>query len=142
MPIFFARFFSSSFLNCNLPWISPPKHFNADAAKTPSGADAHGMIKEESKGQTLNGSKDVYNILKPIFAENDDVERMYCIFLDTKNHILAIETVSTGSISSSAIYPREIVKRVIKLKLQNFLSIQSTTKNLFIHSPKMMLATS
>jgi DNA repair protein RadC len=71
------------------------------------------MVKEESKGRQLSNSVEVFNILKPIFAENDDVERLYCIFLDTGNRIISIEKMSTGSLSSSVIYPRELVKRVI-----------------------------
>jgi len=54
--------------------------------------------------------------MKPLFAETDDVESVYCIFLNTKNRILAIEKMFSGTISSSAIYPRELIKRVIALK--------------------------
>lgn len=74
------------------------------------------MVKEESKGKKLSSANDVYNIVKPLFAEKDDVERIYCIFLDTMNQVLAIEEMFSGSILSSAIYPREIIKRVIALK--------------------------
>jgi len=74
------------------------------------------MIREEAKGQLLNGPHEVFNIVKPIFAENDDVERLYCIFLDIRNHILGIEKMSTGTLSNSAVYPREIVKRLLALK--------------------------
>jgi DNA repair protein RadC len=54
--------------------------------------------------------------MKPLFVENDDVETVYCIFLNAKNRILAIEKIFSGTISSSAIYPRELIKRVIALK--------------------------
>lgn len=74
------------------------------------------MVKEESKGKELSSPNEVFNIVKPMFAEKDDVERIYCIFLDTKNQVLAIEEMFSGSILSSVIYPREIIKRVIDLK--------------------------
>lgn len=74
------------------------------------------MVREEAKGQPLNGPHEVFNIVKPIFAENDDVERLYCIFLDIRNHILGIEKMSTGTLSNSAVYPREIIKRLLALK--------------------------
>ena len=74
------------------------------------------MVREEAKGKLLNGPGEVFNIVKPIFAENDDVERLYCIFLDTRNYILGIEKMSTGTLSNSAVYPREIVKRLLALK--------------------------
>lgn len=74
------------------------------------------MVKESSKGQILSNSQEVYNVMKPLFAENDDVETVYCIFLNTKNRILAIEKMFSGTISSSAIYPRELIKRILALK--------------------------
>jgi DNA repair protein RadC len=74
------------------------------------------MVKEESRGKEVSSPQEVYNIVKPLFAERDDVERVYGIFLDTKNKILAIEELFTGSIMSAPIYPRELVKRIISLR--------------------------
>ena len=74
------------------------------------------MIKESSKGKHLYSPKDVYHVMKPIFAEKDDIERMYCIFLNVKNRVLAIEKMFDGTINYSIVYPREILKRVIALK--------------------------
>jgi len=79
------------------------------------------MVKESCKGQSVNNSREVYNIMKPMFAENDDVETIYCIFLDAKNNILAIEKMFTGSITASAVYPREIAKKIIKLRACAFI---------------------
>ncbi|MBU1195231.1 MAG: DNA repair protein RadC [Proteobacteria bacterium] len=72
------------------------------------------MIKETSKGNILSNAQEVYNTMKPFFAKHPDVEKMYCIFLDTKNKIIAIEEISSGSISSSPVYPRELLKAVLK----------------------------
>jgi len=74
------------------------------------------MVKEASQGKSVSNSHEVYNIMKPLFAENDDIETIYCIFLNAKNKILAIEKMFSGSLTASAIYPREIVKRLIALK--------------------------
>jgi len=74
------------------------------------------MIKESSKGNVLANGMEVCNIMKPIFARHDDIEKMYCIFLTAKNKIIAIEKMFSGSIRSSAVYPREIIKRVLELK--------------------------
>ncbi len=74
------------------------------------------MIKESAKGNGLSGCAEVCNIMKPIFARHDDVEKMYCIFLDAKNKILAIEKISSGSIRSASVYPRELVKMVLEKK--------------------------
>ena len=79
------------------------------------------MVKESSKGQALSNSQEVYNVLKPVFAEEDDIEKVYIIFLDACNKVLAIENLFSGSITSSSIYPREIVKRLIQLKASAFI---------------------
>ena len=78
------------------------------------------MVKESAKGKSVSNSAEVYNILKPLFAETDDIEKAYFIFLDAKNNILAIENLFSGTIAASAIYPREIVKRIISLKANAF----------------------
>ena len=71
------------------------------------------MVKEASRGQAVNNSQEVYNIMKPMFAEEDDVEKVYFIFLDAQNRILAIEKLFTGSITASTIYTRELVKHIL-----------------------------
>jgi len=74
------------------------------------------MVKESAIGQKLGNSKEVYNTMKPLFAKEDDVECFYCIFLNAKNHVVGIEKMFSGSITSASVYPREIVKRVLALK--------------------------
>jgi DNA repair protein RadC len=74
------------------------------------------MVRESSKGQTVSNSAEVYNILKPMVANHDDVEVLYGIFLDAKNHIIDIQELSRGTLTASAVYPREIIKKVIILK--------------------------
>ena len=74
------------------------------------------MIGESSKGQVLLSAQEVYNVMRPLFAEADDIERMYCIFVNTKNRLIAIEKITDGTISHSVIYPREIIKRILALK--------------------------
>jgi DNA repair protein RadC len=78
------------------------------------------MVKESSKGQSISSSQEVYNVLKPMFAQEDDVEKVYFIFLDAQNRVLAIESLFSGSITASSIYPREIAKRLIQLKASAF----------------------
>lgn len=72
------------------------------------------MIKEISKGNKLCNAQEVYNTMKPIFEQYPDVEKMYCVFLDGQNKIIAIEEISSGSITSSPVYPRELIKAVLE----------------------------
>lgn len=74
------------------------------------------MVKESAKGQQMANPGEVYNIMKPLFAEENDVESFYIIYLNSKNKILGIEKMFSGSIASSSVYPREIIKRVLALK--------------------------
>ena len=74
------------------------------------------MIKESSKGNAVSNAREAFNIMKPFYANQDDVEKMFCIFMDAKNKIIKIEKLFSGTIATSAVYPREIVKRVLELK--------------------------
>jgi len=38
---------------------------------------------------------------------------MYCIFVNAKNRLIAIEKIADGTISRAMIFPREVIKRVI-----------------------------
>jgi len=83
------------------------------------------MVNEASKGQSLKNSQEVYNIMKPLFAENDDVEKVYFVFLDGQNRILAIENLFTGTITASTIYTRELVKHLLEKKSSAFLMVHN-----------------
>ena len=65
------------------------------------------MVKESSKGQSLSNSLQAYHVLKPLFAEEDDVEKVYFIFLDGQNKILGIESLFSGTYSKLVIYIHE-----------------------------------
>jgi DNA repair protein RadC len=80
------------------------------------------MVKESSKGQSLSNSLEAYNVLKPLFAKEDDVEKMYFIFLDSQNKILGIESLFSGTLQSCSIYTRELVKRLIGKKAAAFVA--------------------
>jgi DNA repair protein RadC len=73
------------------------------------------MVKESSRGQEVSSSEEIYNVMKPMFADAMDVERMYGIFLTTKNRIIVIKKLAEGTINHTAIYPREVVKQVLAL---------------------------
>jgi len=74
------------------------------------------MVKETSRGAQIVSSQMAFNVIKPLTAAQDDVEVMYGIFLDTKNKVLGIERLASGTINSAAVYPREIVKAALERK--------------------------
>ena len=61
------------------------------------------MVRETSKGQVLSNSREVYHVLKPLSAGHDDVEAVYGLFLNAKNHLLAIDKLfsSPGKIEGA-----------------------------------------
>ena len=71
------------------------------------------FIKEAVAGDMIDNSDKVRNLIKALSAEDPGVERMWIIFLNAKNRIIATEEVFRGSISSSPVFPREIVKKII-----------------------------
>jgi len=79
------------------------------------------MVKESSKGKVLKSAAEAFNVLNPLFTDEDDVEKAFFVFMDQKNQIISIENLFKGSIAGSAIYPREVVKRLIQLKANTFL---------------------
>ncbi|KEQ17699.1 RadC family protein [Endozoicomonas numazuensis] len=42
-------------------------------------------------------------------------EEFACLFLDTRNRVLALETLFQGTLDAAPVYPREVVKRALEL---------------------------
>lgn len=69
----------------------------------------------------IQSPKDVFEVVqKVIKASEYPEENLWMITLDTKNNITGIFTVSTGSLNTSIVHPREVFKRAV---LQNAASI-------------------
>ena len=54
----------------------------------------------------------LYKILRTLLNE-EDRENFLVISLDTKNHINGINVISTGTLNSSLVHPREVFKMAI-----------------------------
>jgi DNA repair protein RadC len=92
------------------------KKYNQDFWNDLKSGKFASMVKETAKGKKVAHPEEVYNILKPLFAKDDDVEQLYCIFLNTKNQILKIEKLFQGSINCSMVHCRELIKKVLEYK--------------------------
>ena len=69
----------------------------------------------------IQSPNDIFNIAQNVIHANEYTEEnLWLITLDTKNNITGIFTVSTGSLNSTIVHPREIFKRAV---LQNAASI-------------------
>lgn len=66
------------------------------------------------KGNFIECARDIYDLLAHKFRDLDQ-EVFSVVFLDTKHRVIKIEELFRGTIDSSAVYPREIVKRSLEL---------------------------
>lgn len=74
------------------------------------------MVKENVKGEMINNSSELFNIMKPLMSKHDDVEQFWIMYLNSKNDVLELIKMSSGSIGGVYIYPREIIKKALKVK--------------------------
>src|SRR5690554_4956560 len=83
-------------------------------------------VTKESSGRydvnkKIQSPEDVYSVVQKVIKASEYAEEnLWLITLDTKNNISGIFTVSTGSLNSSLVHPREVFKRAM---LQNAASI-------------------
>jgi DNA repair protein RadC len=61
----------------------------------------------------IRSSQDVYKLLESEFRYLKK-EHFVCIFLNTKNCVIATETISIGSLNASIVHPREVFRAAIK----------------------------
>ena len=55
----------------------------------------------------IRGPEDAYTILKGYFVDLPN-EHFLAMLLNTKNHVIAVTPVSTGSLNASIVHPREL----------------------------------
>ena len=71
------------------------------------------VLKKDSSNIVINNNRIIYDLLKYDFI-NAYQEHFVALFLDTKNKLIAKETIFKGTISYSTIHPREIFKLAVK----------------------------
>ena len=65
-----------------------------------------------SEQKTIRSPEDVFAIIG-LEYENSVVETAMMLALDTKNKVIGVFTVSTGSLNASIIHPRDVFQRAI-----------------------------
>jgi len=61
----------------------------------------------------VKSPEDVYHFLREKMRYYDR-EHFKAVFLNTKHHVITVETISVGSLNSSLVHPRELFKNSIK----------------------------
>ncbi len=73
------------------------------------------MVRESSmmyKERKITSPDDAYNLLKPMLVDSDR-EQFIVVCLDTKNQPTAINVCHVGSLNSSIVHPREVMKAAV-----------------------------
>lgn len=77
---------------------------------------AHALAMVEGKlrksGEALNSPTLVKNLFTLRLAQKEH-EVFEVVFLDTQNRMIAVESMFTGTLSQTSVYPREVLKRAL-----------------------------
>ena len=65
-------------------------------------------------GKEINDSDGVIDHLKTFITEHDR-EHFLIMYLNAKNQLMKTENLFTGTLTTSAIYPREVIKRALAI---------------------------
>jgi len=63
------------------------------------------------RSRKIISSKDVYDLFS--YLSNETKEHFLVLHLDTKNKIVCVDQVSTGSLNASIVHPREVLKSTL-----------------------------
>jgi DNA repair protein RadC len=66
-------------------------------------------------GESIRSAREAAAHFRAYFADAAKHEKFVCCYLNGQNQILTTEVAAKGSLSTSAVYPREIIARVIEL---------------------------
>ncbi|MCB2154946.1 DNA repair protein RadC [bacterium] len=71
------------------------------------------LIREVSDNPVvkISRSDDVFKLLRDV--QQRDRESFFCLHLNTKNEVMAIDEVSRGTVNQSLVHPREVFKAAI-----------------------------
>jgi DNA repair protein RadC len=96
---------------CQAPGLGQAKWASIQAATELARRTLHNEI---SRGDLLNSPAAVRNYLT-LWLRDKPAEAFVGLFLDNQNRLISAEQLFQGTLSQTAVYPREIVRRAIEL---------------------------
>lgn len=94
---------------CQMPGVGPTNLFGLKLVP----AVSRRYLKQRLEGkQTLTHSRALFDYLNSTIRDKKR-ECFIAIYLDAKNRVIADETLFTGTVTASAVYPREVVKAAL-----------------------------
>ena len=85
------------------------------------------LVKEKSIPWTIrkfSNGRDVWEFGKEL-TESADREQFWAVMLDSKHNLIGVNLVSQGSLSSSIVHPREVLKPAILLSAAAIVTIHN-----------------
>jgi DNA repair protein RadC len=83
------------------------------------------FLKEKMMSQPVcHSSKEVFDYLYHSLRDSR-TEKFKVLFLDAKNYILEEKTVFEGTVDSSAVYPREVIKAAIRYEASSLIFVHN-----------------
>lgn len=96
---------------CQAPGLGAAKYAQLQAVLEMS---RRHLAERLERGEVLSSSLDTKNYLQARLR--DRPHEVFCaLFLDNKHRVLAFEEMFSGTLSGAAVYPRELVKRALRL---------------------------
>lgn len=71
------------------------------------------LMQTVDRPEVVHGPEDAAHFLMPKLRF-ETVEHFGVLILNTKNHIIASPTISTGSLTASVVHPREVFREILK----------------------------
>ncbi len=72
---------------------------------------------QKRAGEQLKSASDSADHLRSFLSQYPkDQEHFVAVFMNSQNQIISTEVISSGSLATAAVFPREIVKRVLALE--------------------------
>jgi len=68
-----------------------------------------------SSGESIGSAKEAANHFRAFFSDASKKERFVVCFLNGQHQVLSTEVLFEGSLTTSAVYPREVITRVLEL---------------------------
>jgi DNA repair protein RadC len=93
-----------------IPGIGPNNSFGIRLAKALS---ERYLAKKVIGKDVVANSRELFNYLNTSIRDKTR-ECFMVVFLDSKNRVIALETLSEGTLTASSVYPREVIKAALQ----------------------------
>ncbi len=66
-------------------------------------------------GESIRSAREAADHFRAFFADAAKKEKFICCFMNSQHQVLSTEILFSGGLSSSAVFPRQVIERVLDL---------------------------